>query len=763
MRCWSVFYVVGLVSSLWWPRLLSPQECLFITGLGFACFIVKPVRLLSAFAFSMVWLSTFAGVTLAWHTPISLEPANHTITIEVKSLITHHRQYYLDAKLIAIEGKRLAIQPNIRLGWFQPKIPLKQGERHQVLAKLLPVWGMANPAGFDYQKYMYSRHIGYQVKVVKHLSKLGNSPSFRYALYQKVVQAAGQTPSRGVLIALIFGDRSGISPENRERIRQWGLSHLLAISGLHIGLIATLGFMISRKCLLLLGLILERPIPSQKLAIAIGLVCALGYAYLAGFTIPTQRALLMVLLGSYFFYSRRFTKPLDVVLSALCLLLLVDPLAVLSLSFWLSFSAVFIIFWFCWRFRHRPAWLMGWRGKLASFIGLQLLILTMMLPLQGLLFGGVSLLAPLTNLLAIPVFTLVVIPLSLVSVLMASLSESLLQWTLLINGALISGLFTVFSYLPLSWYSIPANWLWSLLLGVILIWLALHPFHGRLTMALLIIPVIFFLFKPVQWPAGSWTIHVFDVGQGLAVLVSSRQDHLLYDTGARFVSGFTPAGSEILPYLRSLGINKLKYLVISHLDNDHAGGADIVIKQLTPEAVIASGFVSPGQLECRTGQVYLLGGLTVDVLSPAVKTRNRNHDSCVIRVSDGAYHLLLTGDIDKRKEKTLVLSQLDKLDTDILLSPHHGSNTSSSLQFIQATSPSLVIHSAGFLNRWKFPHADVISRYKDQRINQKITGYTGMIKLSVTKGNVRFESYRQQLSPYWYHSLLLPFYPEALE
>jgi len=250
---------------------------------------------------------------------------------------------------------------------------------------------------------------------------------------------------------------------------------------------------------------------------------------------------------------------------------------------------------------------------------------------------------------------------------------------------------------------------------------------------------------------------VIDIGQGLSVLVRSQGQTLLYDAGPRYPSGFTTAKVETVPYLHSIGIDKLDYLVISHSDIDHAGGADVINRTFLPEYLLLGEPITLSAQKnnkerfCRAGGKWSLGGLSVRVLSPLTLGNNNNNNSCVLHIDDGTNTLLLTGDIDKKQEMKLVELYGKTLQSKLLLAPHHGSKYSSSELFIKTVAPQWVVFSAGFMNRWGFPAAEVTLRYANQNVRMVTSGLSGFIRFKITKDYINMQTYREDLAPYWYH------------
>ncbi|MCP4325857.1 MAG: DNA internalization-related competence protein ComEC/Rec2, partial [Alteromonadales bacterium] len=253
-------------------------------------------------------------------------------------------------------------------------------------------------------------------------------------------------------------------------------------------------------------------------------------------------------------------------------------------------------------------------------------------------------------------------------------------------------------------------------------------------------------------------VEVLDVGQGLSVLIRGQDRALLYDTGAKYPSGFNMVDSEIAPYLTSLGIKKLDHLIISHSDNDHAGGADSLVKHLTIYTRWAGEPLKSiyRYKQCQAGDFWQFGELNVAVLSPKQIGKNNNNNSCVLHISDGDVSLLLTGDIDKKQERKLLDIYGEKLHSTVLIVPHHGSRSSSSEAFIKTVNPKWAVFSAGFMNHWKFPAQEVVERYEKKGIITVNSGLSGFIRFQISAQAINMKTFREDLAPYWYHHSFLP-------
>jgi competence protein ComEC len=262
----------------------------------------------------------------------------------------------------------------------------------------------------------------------------------------------------------------------------------------------------------------------------------------------------------------------------------------------------------------------------------------------------------------------------------------------------------------------------------------------------------------------SWQVSVLDVGHGLAIVIEKNNHVFIYDTGASYPSGFNMADAAILPYLAHQGYQSIDGVIISHNDNDHAGGLRHLRAKIPIERVIANDSKLNPDSECLSGQNFSWQGLEFEVLSPMQAHGDKNDDSCVVIISDGIHRVLLPGDISVKQERRLlsVASIRNKLSSDLLIVPHHGSKSSSSRQFLTAVSPHYAVFSAGYLNRWHMPTDKISARYNAFNITTFNTAELGMVTFKFSpkytrkqaakavKKNIEVSNYSQDMRPYWF-------------
>ncbi|SFP90153.1 competence protein ComEC [Geopseudomonas sagittaria] len=703
MRLGMIALCSGLLCLRFLPVLPGSGALLMLTVLG-AALLVSRFHPFGLFLLGLAWACTSAQWALDDRLPSELDGQTLWLQGRVTGLPEADAgvvRFYLEAA----ESRRTALPQRLRLSWYGAP-PLAAGEVWRLAVRLKRPRGLVNPHAFDYEAWLTARRIGATgtVKAGERLHAVDGPSGWRDSLRRRLlaVEARGR---EGTLAALVLGDGSGLSDADWQILQATGTVHLLVISGQHVALLGGLLYA------LVLGLFRlgwwPRQWPWLSFACGLAMLGALGYGLLAGFEVPVQRAcamLAVLLLWRWRFRHLGVWLPL---LVALTLLLLAEPLASLQPGFWLSFAAVALLAW-CFSGRLGPpaAWQVLLRAQWAMALGLLPLLLALGLP--------VSTSGPLANLLAVPWVGIAVVPLALLGTLLLSLPG--------VGGSLLwlAGIQLELLFALLAWLAelAPALQLtaapgWAVLLGMLGVLLALSPVGVpvRLFGALMLLPL---LWPPVvAVPDGQAEVHLLDVGQGLAVLVRTRRHEALYDAGPASRS-FDSGEKVVLPTLRGLGVRQLDLLLLSHADQDHAGGAAALLAGL-PVTRLLSGEAPALQLSrpaeaCRDGERWQWDGVqfTTWVWSTAT---NANDASCVLLVEAQGERLLLTGDIGVAGERHLLDSGRD-LHADWLLAAHHGSRSSSSAAFVAAVAPRAVLFSRGWLNSFGHPHPSVVARYR---------------------------------------------------
>ena len=639
-------------------------------------------------------------------------------------------------------------------------LSIHAGERWQLTVRLKRPHGTSNPHNFDFEAWALERNLratGY----VHHkgdnrrIDATVNSPSYlieqlRESVRTHFQQSLRDAPYIGTLTALAIGDQGSIPAAQWQIFTRTGVNHLMSISGMHITMLSGMAFALfywlwRRSSQLPLWL------PARKAAAVAGLFVAVSYAIMSGYGVPAQRTIYMLGTVAAALWLSRNIAPSQVLSSALMVVLLLDPWAVIAPGFWLSFGAVGLIFYITANRLRSGHWLIEYgRVQWAMSIGLIPLLLAM--------FQQLSLVSPLANAFAIPLISFVVVPLTLLGALLQfdwllylahyamSLTMSALEW---------------FSSLPVAVWNQHAPAPWSIAVGILgVLWILLpRGFPSRWLGLILLLPML--LLHPPTPEYASLRLSIFDVGQGLAVSAQTTHHTLLYDTGPSFNSEANSGNRILVPALKGMGITQLDKLILTHNDSDHTGGA-LSIMQAIPINSLSSTLpdnspilLQAGKTEqCRDGQRWKWDGVDFELLHPDVTSATNdklrdNDKGCVLRISIGTNSILLTADIEKASEQRLLEQHPDKLNSTLLVVPHHGSKTSSAIDFVTAVNPRYAIFTSGYRNQFGHPKPEIIQRYQSIGSNILRTDRDGALLIKMNSTDLRIEKYRVTHARYW--------------
>ncbi|MDZ7781758.1 MAG: DNA internalization-related competence protein ComEC/Rec2 [Halioglobus sp.] len=764
MRSWLFGVAAGIAAVAFWPALpaagrtwlLLPTALLSLSGRTPLC------RLVAGLA-----LGAFLGIAhgralLADRLPAACVGSTITVSGAVASLPRLDRmpdgtlRQRFELSVDAMHPASCAGASRLALSYYGEEhiIP---GQRWRLAVRLKQPWGLANPGSYNAQAWFARRGVDAVGRVLGTVppQRLGGlaPAALHHRVRQSVAQAIAALPvpsdAAAVLAALTVADKNAVDHALWRTFQRLGISHLLVISGLHIGLVAGGAYLLGVFALRALAPWTQR---GSWLPGAMSLCAASVYAVLAGFSLPTQRALYMLTVFTLAALTGRRSSSAGNLLLAAVAVLTVNPLAPTGSGFWLSFGAVAALLW-----------LARWQrdgNRLLRAIGTHAFIALAMLPMGAWFFGGGSFVAMFANLVMIPLVGVFVVPLALLGALLH------------VAGTDLAGNVWQLAALPLE-IVLPrmqalsagaGGWLYRPLdggagavflagLGVCLLVL---PFgiRARLAWAVLLAPLLL-PSAPLPGDAVGETAMTFlDVGQGTAVVVRAGRRALLYDTGGGSPGGRSLADNVIIPYLREEGIRRLDTFVVSHGDFDHSAGASDILEAFEVGRLrFGSGDSLAGRgRRCRAGESWRWpGGQVFRFLSPARETGLKSNDSsCVLMISAGEYHILLPGDIGTARERELVQFWREELEANALLAAHHGSNTSSSHTLLKTVRPGIALLTAGYENRFGHPHPDVIARLRSHGARTLNTAEEGAVEIIVAPGgDVRVNRFRAEHSYYW--------------
>lgn len=746
--------------------LLCGVPLLLLIPVARAVTFVRPLLFMLA---GIYWAFIQATLLLSNALPASLEKVDLVVKGAVASIAQpqgNRTRFMFDIEQLEFQGRAVENPPpRVRLNWYRKAPDLNVGDRWRLTVRLKRPHGFMNPGGFDYEGWLFQQRIGATgyVRSGEQNRLLSNAlrdypvQRLRQALAERITATLDDAEFNGIITALAIGERQLISDAQWQVLRKSGTVHLIAISGLHIGLVAGMAYFLVLFLWSWAGRGTERW-PAPRIAALAGIIAALFYAALAGFTIPTQRALVMVVVAMLMLFFQRHRRFSDTLALTLFVVLIIDPFTVMSAGFWLSFGAVAAII-FAMSGRTGQG---GWRHKLWWRWGrVHVIVMIGLIPLLLVAFQQLPLLSPIANFIAVPWVSIVVVPLVLLGAMTAGglpvVSDYLLNGAAVALAWLWPLLEWITTYELAEWQQhIPMRWtLFPALIGTLLL-LSPRGLPGRWLGIIWLLPL--FLVTPQRPAEGEWWFTLLDVGQGLAAVVQTRNHLLVYDTGPRFSESFDTGRAVVIPFLRSRGVAKVDRLVIGHGDNDHIGGARSLSEMIEVEQIITS---VPQQVtwqsvrRCMSGEVWQWDGVQFEVLHPPTERFNGNDGSCVLRISSLAKRgasLLLTGDIEVRAERALLRRYRERLQSQIVVAPHHGSRSSSSEEFVRAVSAQYVLFPIGYLNRYGFPHPEVEGRYRRHGSVAFSTERDGAVTFKIgADGEVTsIQRFRDHYQRYWH-------------
>lgn len=738
----SACLIMAIMPLLWLPSLpglLAIWECIVVG-------ILLAVQRLICLRYIGLWLLFFAWGVLAAQEAVwpmqhlTAGPQQAEVVITATDGATTHQ-----GRIVRLNGKPWYSTTGVTLyGNYFPQ-PACAGQRWAMTLYLRAVHGELNDGGYDSQRSALASHQPLTGRFT-HAEVLEADCSLRARYLTSLTAALIPYQWGTVILGLGMGERLAVTQEVKKLMRETGTLHLMAISGLHIALAASLVWLIMRGFQFLL--------PCQwidwRVPLLAGVCFAAFYAWLTGMQPPALRTVVSIAVLAALRLRGHQWSPWQVWLCCVAAILFIDPLAVLSQSLALSaFAVAALIFWYQWL--PFPQWpVPRWIKPLLALLHLQLGMLFLLLPLQASIFHGMSVSSLIANLFAVPLVTFISVPLILAGMLLHLCTLSLLEakiWFLADKS--LDVLFRLLKALPDGWIDIDERWLAVTCLP----WLAIMVWRlraWRSAPAMCIAGSVLLTFP--LWRSHKtegWTVHMLDIGQGLAMVIERQGKAILYDTGLAWPGGDS-GQQQIIPWLRWHHLTP-EGVIISHEHMDHIGGLNSLLNAW-PAMWVRSPLGWAGHQPCFRGEHWQWKGLTFTVHWPPKEYQAQgNNHSCVVKIDDGEHSVLLTGDIEASAEQLMLSHHWQWLTSTLIQVPHHGSNTSSSQPLIQRVEVKVALASAARYNAWHFPSVKVVRRYKKEGYSWFDTPQSGQISVSFSPRGWQIHRLRDQILPRWYH------------
>ncbi|WP_369308188.1 DNA internalization-related competence protein ComEC/Rec2 [Providencia rettgeri] len=764
----SLAVIGGTLPLLFMPKLLYLENAIFALLFSTLILFMSICNKINKFIILLIIIFLWGN----WHgnnitnNMNLLSERHHYLDITVVSIPVEEKEQKLKVRIDKVNNKN--IFPPLYAIW-KSKESICAGQTWRIHSKLKPLHASLNEGSFNQQRYQLSQRIIGSLKS-KQNTLLKPECAKRQNIINHFVGAMSELKNVGIIYGLMFGERTLLSEKHSLLLQQTGLTHLMAISGLHIGLAYCLGVIIARG----VQYVLPIRFMDQAIPILLGVTLAFLYAWISGFAIPATRALFALLLWVYIRSRHALYFSWQWALWSIAGILLFDPLAILSDSFWLSSFAVLAILY----------WLMVFPlstnliqrkiiGKVIALFHLQIGLLMLLIPMQVIVFNGINIMSLIANLWFVPLISWGVVPAILCIFLVPSIEMQNLIFRF-IDKVIDFGLQPL-PFLSRYWidlFNIPYYLLclcWLMALVFLFKW-----YKTYFSLIGCIVILLFIERNGDKKQESDWSMTLLDVGHGLAVIIEQNNLAYLYDTGNSW-KGHSNAKRQIIPFLKHKEITPIG-VILSHNHLDHTGGVGDLIKEY-PWLNIRSSFGNHlakskkkrsnnfkrmMHLPCVKGQKWQWNKLKFEVLWPEkLSAVSHNNDSCVIQFTDGHHKILLTGDIEKKGEEKLVEMYKQNLRSAILFAPHHGSQTSSTNLLLRNVQPSMVLVSSARYSAWKIPSEKVYKRYKKNKIQWLNTAEKGQLTLWFNKENINVQSYRDEIYPRWYHLWFgLPLFPE---
>lgn len=764
LKLW-VLLIMGAVSPFLFSSTLPSGFAFVLLLLTIVCgFRLAPgLRIFCLFPLFFLITTLTINHRISQRLPFSASKTSHEVSGLIASLPVSNDN---GVRFLFLPGKQEKGLPSkVYVNWYKqrhglegskPVLPnIRAGEYWRLQLVMRAPRGRINFHGQDVERWYFSQGIGAVAYVQEGNNVRLSGPAWynlqhwRELVLDKLTEKAAGKPAFRILVALAIADRRGLTDRDREILSATGTGHLLAISGLHIGLAAVLGFYLGKLVLTVLGAGLKQRFAIQ-LPWLVAWIAAFFYAALSGFGVSTQRALIMLTVATVVMLCRRVVHPFHAWLIAMALVLVADPFAPLRAGFWFSFIAVAVLLMI---FTPRQGYMPTWRRVLLA----QLSISLVMAPLGMYWFQQASLPGLLANIVAIPIVSFLVVPLVLLALALLWLPGPLAAWLFTLAAYCAHWLMLFLDFLsglqPLGFSSTRLPGFMACVLAMLgaAIFMLPRGAPGRYAGLLLMLPLLI----PMSDSPGRTQAQVdfLDVGQGLSILLTTPDYQMLYDTGPgnglAGEAGMDMVAGTIQPMIKASG-RKPDLVVASHADLDHAGGLERLRVLYPGTSYLASLPVARAGIKaCRAPAQWAAGGLSFRILHPSKGLPYLgNNSSCVISVNGPGLSLLLGGDVSQVVEKRLVNSGLEQ--HAIMTAPHHGSSTSSSQLLIDTVRPAWVLISSAAGNRFGFPRTDVLERYASAHIPVLNTALCGGIRITTdAMGSISVKSARVSRKAIW--------------
>jgi len=756
--------VAGAALVLQWPRLPPVWILWLVLCLGVLMWwrCRQMGRLLAALLIGMALCGLHAAASLALWWPMHAARVDVTLTGQVLGLPTHDsaRTQFLfrvddhPDNPDTLRGQRL------RLSWYDGRgqqqdarrLQIQPGSRWRFTTRLRPPRGLRNPGVADAERQAMARRLASSGHVrsadpLERLSPGQGIDHWRDTVAGRIETIVERDSARFVQ-ALSIGDTRKLSDHDWETLRATGLTHLVAISGFHVGMVGAFFALLAAGVWWCLPA-LARHVPRPQAAAVVALIASIGYATAAGWELPTVRTVLMIGVLALARLLRRSSSVVQALAWAGIVVIIVDPMAVVSAGFWLSFAGVA---WLAWCLPEA-----GRQSPLKGLLSAQWVATLGLLPLTVILFGQASLAGPLANLVAIPWWSLVVVPLAVLGTGLEALVSGSGDWAWRAAAWAFDLSWPLFEWLAGSvlslWWLPEPRWFALPLALIAAFWLLLpRGLPGK--------PLALVLWLPLLWPdrtlpaPGELDMVVLDVGQGLSVLLRTAHHNVLYDTGPAVPDGYDAGERVVVPALHALGVRRLDAIIISHGDLDHVGGLVAVERRFPAPVLFSPRHDRPDDdaVPCLSGSHWQMDGVQFSFLHPDLHfpaLRDRNVSSCVLRVQTRYGAVLLPGDIPAVVERLLLHDDPGALRAEVVLAAHHGSKSSSDPQFVAATAARHVLMSAGHNNAFGHPHPAVVTRWQVAGAQIHGTANAGALRIRIGADGIAVQGERERRRRLW--------------